>query len=112
MPRLHPHRAPPLPPRLEASLRSRLFSIALLLLLPRIARADDPTAVAKAREEFTRANEAGKKAQWAEALQAFERSAKLRPHAVTTFNIGVCQRAMGNYTLARDTLLRALTEND
>jgi hypothetical protein len=78
-------------------------------LLPSTAPADD--VLATAREEFTRGNEAGKHAQWAEALGAFERSAQLRPHAVTTFNIGVCQRAMGNYTLARDTLLRALEQN-
>ena len=79
------------------------------------ARGEDAPAesaqVAQARDEFVRASERAKRAQWAEALQAFERSAKLRPHAVTTFNIGVCQRAMGNYTLARDTLLRAAAQN-
>src|SRR5262249_36613395 len=53
-----------------------------------------------------------KRAQWAEALVAFEGSAKLRPHAVTTYNIGYCHRALGHYTLARDVLLRAITEND
>jgi hypothetical protein len=84
----------------------------LLFLIAPALRADDKDPnVAKAREEFTKGNEAGKHAQWAEALASFERSAALRPHAVTTFNIGVCQRAMGNYTLARDTLLRALEQN-
>jgi hypothetical protein len=68
--------------------------------------------VTKARDEFVAGAELVKKAQWAEALAAFERSAKLRPHAVTTYDIGACLRAMGQYTRARETFVRALAEND
>lgn len=79
------------------------------------ARADDPAPEAKdattaAREEFVRGAEQVKSARWAEALASFERSAKLFPHPVTTYNIGVCERAMGHYTRARGTLVRALAD--
>jgi hypothetical protein len=66
---------------------------------------------AQAREEFVRGTDFVHKEQWAEALSSFERSAKLRSHAVTTYNIGTCQRALGRYTLARKTFRRALDDN-
>jgi hypothetical protein len=69
-------------------------------------------AVVRAREDFLKGADLANHAQWGEALAAFERSAGLRPHAITTFNIGACERAMGSYTLARETLRKALTEND
>jgi hypothetical protein len=75
------------------------------------ARAQDEPQLAAARTEFEKGATLAKSAQWAEALAAFERSAKLRPHAVTTYNIGACQRAMGQYALARKTLEHALTQN-
>lgn len=49
-------------------------------------------------------------ARWSEALSAFERSAQLRPHATTTYNIAACEQAMGRYTKARETFARALEE--
>ena len=48
-------------------------------------------------------------AQWAEALSAFEESSKLRPHPITTYNMGACERALGRYTVARTTLEQALS---
>jgi hypothetical protein len=66
----------------------------------------------QAREAFLLGTDFVHKAQWADALAAFERSAKLKPHAVTTYNIGACQRALGRYTLARTTLAHAVAEND
>lgn len=75
------------------------------------ARADDDT-VNQAREQFLRGAALVKNAQWAEALTEFEHSAATRPHAVTTYNIGACQRALGRYTLARETFLHARTQND
>ncbi len=82
-------------------------------------RADGPkpvveatSQIAQAREDFVKGAELAKQAQWGEALSAFERSDKLRSHSITTFNIGACQRAMGSYTLARETLARALSENE
>jgi hypothetical protein len=72
--------------------------------------ADDATT--KARAEFVAATDHVKNARWGEALAAFERSAELRPHALTTFNIGACERALGRYTRARVTLAKALVSNE
>jgi hypothetical protein len=49
--------------------------------------------------------------RWGDALARFETSQKLHPHAGTTYNIGICQRALGRYTLSRATFLRALDEH-
>lgn len=50
-------------------------------------------------------------AKWAEALAAFERAQSLAPHAITLFNIGASERALGRYTAARATLRRAEYED-
>jgi hypothetical protein len=71
---------------------------------------EDPSIV-EARDDFVRGAASVKNLQYADALVAFERSAKLRPHAATTYNIGVCLRAMGQYTLARRTLDAALKQD-
>jgi hypothetical protein len=68
----------------------------------------DPPQVVQAREAFVRGTTLVRAAQWAEALDAFERSAELRPHPITTYNIGACERALGRYTVARERLQRAL----
>jgi tetratricopeptide (TPR) repeat protein len=68
----------------------------------------DPTLL-KARERFAKGTALVQAAQWAEALSAFEESSKLRPHAITTYNMGACQRALGRYTVARATLEQALS---
>ena len=71
---------------------------------------ESPT-VAKARGLFMKGVDLVKKAQWSDALAAFEQSAKLKPHATTTFNIGACERAMGRYTRARMHFKAALARN-
>ena len=76
------------------------------------AHAEPPSDVLDARAEFVRGAELVRKAQWADALAAFERSASLRPHAVTTFNMAVCERAIGHYTRARKALLAALEQSE
>jgi hypothetical protein len=75
-------------------------------------KAAEAAKIAEARAAFVQAVELAKATHWAEALAAYERSAKLRPHAITTYNIGVCRRAMGEYTLARETFVRALAESE
>ncbi len=109
-------------PRCGHPLRSLAPLLALgLLAVQTRARADNPTPTdvttespetLQAREAFLKGIELVRKTQWAEALAAFERSSKLRPHAVTTYNIGTCERALGRYTRARAVLRRALAEND
>jgi hypothetical protein len=88
-----------------------LLLAAALVLGPSLARADDDTTT-RARTEFVAATDHVKNARWGEALAAFERSAELRPHPLTTFNIGACERALGRYTRARGTLEKALAAND
>jgi hypothetical protein len=98
--------------RSERSRALAALAIAIAFLLaPARARADDD-ATTRARTEFVAATDHVKNARWGEALAAFERSAELRPHPLTTFNIGACERALGRYTRARATLERALTANE
>jgi hypothetical protein len=85
--------------------------VASCLVFASTARADDD-ATQQARAEFLRGNDFVNHAQWAEALAAFERSAKLKPHAVATYNIAACDRALGHYTRARQALRDALAQND
>lgn len=66
--------------------------------------------VDEARAAFARGAELAKDAQWGAALASFERSAKLHPHAWTTYNIAVCERALGQYVRARRMFARALDE--
>ncbi len=73
------------------------------------ARADDDPKAA--REEFVRGAQLVKEADWAGALAAFEASARLKSHPVTTYNIGACLRAMGQYTRARKSFAAALDES-
>ena len=70
---------------------------------------EDPKVV-QARELYLRGVTHVKRQEWSEALAAFERSSAVRPHATTTFNIGVCERALGNYTRARGIFQRALEQ--
>jgi tetratricopeptide (TPR) repeat protein len=81
---------------------------ALFLLLAASAHAD---SLGEARQRFVEGAALVKNAQWAEAEAAFEKSARLHPHAVTTFNIAACERAMGRYTRARALFRHALEED-
>jgi hypothetical protein len=76
-----------------------------------VAASDTPD-ITQARQEFLNGAELVKEARWGEALAAFERSGKLRPHAITTYNVGACQRAMGLYTRAQKTFRDALSQNE
>jgi hypothetical protein len=68
-------------------------------------------ATEEAKLHFQRGTQWVKEQRWAEALDAFEKAAALRPHAVTTYNVGYCLRALGLYARARVVLGRALAEN-
>lgn len=68
-------------------------------------------SVARAREAFRRGTALGKTGHWSDALVAFEHSALLRPHAVTTYNVAYCERALGRYTRARKSFAEALNED-
>src|SRR5208282_3184551 len=65
-----------------------------------------------ARAAFLTGTDLVRRAEWAEALAAFEKAAQLKPHPITTHNIGACERAMGQYTRARASFMAALEQND
>jgi hypothetical protein len=71
---------------------------------------EDPIVVA-ARKEFLRGTELVRKERWGEALDAFEKANKSKPHAITMYNIAQCQRAMGQYTLARRAFTLAVSQD-
>jgi PEGA domain len=94
--------------------RSRvLFCAFLIATVPSgvVRAAPEDASLVQAREDFLRGADFIRRLQYADALAAFERSARGHPHAATTYNIGVCLRAMGRYTLARKRLAQALTED-
>ena len=68
----------------------------------------DRDEVEQARRLYRQGVEQVRAAEWAKALDSFERSARLLPHAVTSYNIGACHRAMGQYTRARTRFSEAL----
>jgi hypothetical protein len=70
--------------------------------------APDDANTEQARDLFRQGVSLVQQAKWAEALSAFEHSEQLRPHAVTLFNIGACERALGRYTRARRVFYQAL----
>jgi hypothetical protein len=47
-----------------------------------------------------------------DALAAFERSARMRSHPVTTYNVGYCERALGHFTRARKMFKQALEDHE
>src|SRR5258708_31920756 len=68
-------------------------------------------AVAQARAAFHEGTQLAAQQRWVEALNAFERSDSLRPHAITTYNIGYCERLLGHSTRARKMLAKALADH-
>jgi hypothetical protein len=82
------------------------------------ARAEDvsasPPAVAEssdtveARDAFRLGSSLAKQGQWLDALAAFQRSAHLKPHPITTFNVAYCERALGHSARAYQQFAAAL----
>ncbi|APR76143.1 TonB-dependent receptor [Minicystis rosea] len=91
-------------------IRARLLAALFVLCTAGSARADDPAPLVEARAAFVRGTDLAKDAQWGAALASFERSAKLRPHPWTTYNIAICERALGQYVRARRSFAQALRE--
>lgn len=90
-----------------------LLVLALVVLAaPRVASATEPAATDIARDEYARGNALARGTQWGEALGAFEASLRVRPHALTLYNIGVCERVLGRATRARERFRGALARAD
>lgn len=73
------------------------------------ASADDRAA--QARAAFVDGTSFVQKSQWAEAIASFERASEIAPHAVTTYNLGACERAIGHFTTAYGHFKRALAQH-
>lgn len=76
------------------------------------AEEEEDATVLAARKEFVDGAALVRAQRWGEALSAFERAAKLKPHAITTYNVAQCERAMGQYTRARRAFVAALAQDD
>src|SRR5262245_13398757 len=98
-------------------MHTRLLAVGLLVLslLPRHARADDGAPdkadTERAREAFARGLALAREQRWGEALEAFEVASAAKPHALTTYNTGVAERALGRYTRARVRIGEAVAQN-
>jgi hypothetical protein len=68
--------------------------------------------VQEARDAFRLGVSLVKQGQWSDALAAFERSLRLKPDAVTAFNVGYCERALGRLTRARRSFSNALATGE
>lgn len=76
------------------------------------ASADESPNLEAARAAFERGAKLASEERWLDALAEFEASAKLRPHATTTYNIGYCLRALGRPTRAKKHFAEALSRDD
>ncbi len=81
---------------------------AILTTSHRCLADDTPAGASEAQKAFKEGAELVEAAEWSAAILAFERSRAAREHALTLYNIGVCQRFLGRYTLARETFKAAL----
>ena len=66
------------------------------------------TDIEEARAAFTLGAALSKEGKWMDALAAFQRSAVLKPHPITTYNIAYCERALGHYARAVERFSTAL----
>lgn len=76
----------------------------------RVTEAD--ARVEQARQAFVLGATLAAQQQWADALNAFERSSKLRSHPVTTYNLAYCERALGHYTRSYKLFRASLSEHE
>ncbi len=88
-----------------------MLGLALLGRGPAPARADE-SQVSKARDEFDVGAKLASEGRWKDALAHFSLSAALRPHAMTTYDIGFCERALGRATRARKFFQRARVDDE
>lgn len=73
---------------------------------------DESATSQQAREAFLQGAAFAREAHWPQALEAFRAARAIQPHAVTTYNIATCHRAMGAYTQAHLTFEQALREHE
>jgi hypothetical protein len=79
------------------------------LMATEVAFADDTSDAARA--DFLQGVAAVRESKWTEALTHFERSQAKKPHPVTSYNLGLCHRALGQHLRAKRDLEDALSKN-
>src|SRR5689334_11653313 len=79
-----------------AALVASLFGGARASAQPTMTRADPPHVV-EARARFDEGAKLAEVGRYDDALSSFARSHALRPHAVTTYNMATCERALSHY---------------
>jgi len=87
--------------RVAAAVAGALCWLAAAPALAAAAPPAEAPEVEDARDAYRLGSLLVKQGQWSDALAAFERSARLKPDAVTAFNLGYCERALGRFTRAR-----------
>jgi tetratricopeptide (TPR) repeat protein len=102
MPASDPHRA-------RAIALSLLLGFAGASMLPRAARADEPTAaeLTAARASFEEGLALEEKGDWSGALERFERVTKVKVTAAVRFHLGLCREHLGQLVEALDEFERA-----
>src|SRR4051812_36436100 len=94
--------------------RSRgLLVAAALFVSSGVARAEPPRTsnedrTAAARAAYEEGLGFGHEGRWNEALAALGRSQSLRPHPMTSYNIGFCELSLRHYALAKKAFTEAL----
>ena len=61
------------------------------------AAPEESPQILQARDAFRLGSTLAKQGRWSDALAAFERSARLKEHPVTTYNLAYCARALGQF---------------
>jgi hypothetical protein len=93
---------------------TRWFFATLLLASP--LHAESVPAVTppedEARSAFLLGVELSHQERWSAARDAFARSIALRPHPITNFNLGFCERALGHWARARHNFALALASEE
>ena len=89
---------------------SLLCAAVVALALTGLSQGRADTTV-EARAAFQEGAALATQHRWAEARDRFLRSAMLRPHATTTYNLAFCERALGHATRARQWLFKAKAQD-
>lgn len=92
------------------SLIASLFIVSVLTTCTRGASADEADARTRSRALFVEGVAALEGARARDALPLFEQAYRLFPHYSTLYNIGVCQRSLGQHAAAATSFARYLDE--
>lgn len=90
-----------------------VFVVTFVVLLgsfPAFAQGEDSTNKVKAKKMFKEGVSYFESGKHAQALKAFQKSYKLRPHWAIRFNLGLCYKEIGMYTEAKEEFLGFLEE--